>query len=257
MIIEEYLQQLTSRIHQILPEKLNSLYIIGSASFEDYIEHTSDLDIFGVTNAALSTPEKDQLEQSLKHNNFPCPAQGLDLVLMDKEQLRNPQPEPAYEFWYATGAHWPVESWAEGSSSEMLIFMELCRRHGKKIFDQGPPILFSKVNRSLILQAFQAILQWHKRCVLDDYHDPNGQNSVLNACRILKYVETNQFYSKTEGGNLVLRDEPDNWTVQNALSIRQNKGFSTISKADALHFIETVAGKLDLALEIEPGGRPR
>lgn len=240
-----YLKELVIRMTSVLKEKLNSLYLIGSASLGDYIEHRSDVDILGITNTTLTNFEKDQLAHILDFDRFPCPAEGLDMVLITQQNIEHIQPQPAYEFWFSTGAHWPKEQWEAGGNEEMLIFIEQCRQNGVKIYGNGPAIHFSIIDRKLVLKAFKKILLWHKKYILDEYHDPGGQNSVLNACRILMFVENNQFYSKTGGGKAFLKKYPDQLTVQKALSIRQNESGPKITAEEILEFLIFGEKKLD------------
>lgn len=249
MIQSEYIKKLVNRLNAVLLEKLNSLYIIGSTSFEDYIENKSDIDVFGITNESLTKFEKDQLEKILNNSNFPCPAAGLDIVLITKEHVEDINPKPDYEFWFSTGTNWPEEKWVASSSTEMLIFIESCRQNGIKVYGIQPSVKFQKVDTKLILNAFKQILRWHVNYVLDDFHDPNGQNSVLNACRILKYIETNKFYSKTNGGIEFLIGDPNNLTVQKALRIRQNESLEKITKEEILKFIKQAERRINQALK--------
>lgn len=257
MVHREYLKELADRVTSVLKEKLNSLYVIGSASLDDYIERRSDLDVLGITNSSLTISEKDQLEEVLGIESFPCPARGLDMVLLTRQSVEHMEPKPAYEFWFSTGRNWPKEKWETGQSSEMLIFMELCRKNGYKIYQKGPSVQFDHIGRDLILIAFQQILEWHKNYILDDYHDPGGQNSVLNACRIFNYIESNRFYSKTDGGKSALRNNPGNLTIQKALNIRQNADSQKITKEEILKFITSVEKQLQTALNQENIGEEK
>jgi hypothetical protein len=248
IIQSTYLKELTVKVHSVLKEKLISVYVIGSASFEDYIENKSDVDVFGITSTSLTNIEKEKLGEMLDHSNFPCPAKGLDIVFMTKQHVEDILPEPVYEFWFSTGAEWPQESWEAGSSTEMIVFIELCKQHGIQIYGEESSIQLGKTDKKLILNSFKEILLWHKRYILNSYHDPNGQNSVLNACRILKYLETNKFYSKTGGGKEFLRDEPTNLTVQKALRLRRKDNSELITREEILMLIERVERKLNEVL---------
>ena len=44
---------------------------------------------------------------------------------MTKQNIDDIKPEPAYEFWYSTGAGWPKEGWEKGVHSEMILYIEL------------------------------------------------------------------------------------------------------------------------------------
>jgi len=248
MIQSEYINELVNRLNLVLQKKLISLYIIGSTSFGDYIENRSDIDVFGITNSSLTTFEKDQLEKILNETKKTCLAAGLDIVLMTKQNVEVIKNKPSYEFWFSAGMNWPEERWSEGSSTEMLILIELCRQNGIKIYESEQSINFQKVDSKLILNALKQILHWQMGNLLDDFHDPKGQNSVLNACRILQYIETNRFHSKTNGGKQFLIREPSNLTVQKALRIRQNNSTENITEEEILRLIKQVERRIDQAL---------
>ena len=138
----------------------------------------------------------------------------------------------------------------------MLIFLELVRQIGDRIYAEGPPIGFGRINRELLMRAFRQILQWHKQYMLDDYHDPRGQNSVLNACRILLWAETNRLFSKTEGGEVFLKQYPANLLVQKALGIRRQQSAQEITEQEVREFIESVERAL-VTIEPEKGSRKK
>lgn len=250
MIAQNYFIGLLSRIVDILHEDLVGLYLTGSASLGDFITNKSDFDVIGVIESVITEENKNKLEQSLKHDNFPCPAEGLDIVFMTKENAKGIKQNPEYEFWYSTGANWPVISWDSGTSSEMSIFLELCRQHGIVIYGELPEKLISPINAKLLYLSFKEIIEWHRNHIFDEYHDPKGQNSVLNACRILKFVESKKWYSKTEGGNLYLQDYPESLAVKRALSIRGKNKEDKIEVNEILELLNKVENKLSEALEL-------
>lgn len=252
MVDDRYLDELVHRVTSILRGKLRALYVIGSTSLGDYIPERSDLDILGITSTVLTDGEKDRLANTLDQENLSCPADGLDMVLLAEPHIQEIKPEPFYEFWFSTGAKWPREDWSRGASSEMLIFLELARQNGVKIYEKGPPFELVKINRDLLGWAFGQILHWHKQYILDDYHDPRGQNSVLNACRILLWADTNKFFSKSQGGEAYRKRYPANLLVEKALSIRQQQNDRVITRQEVMEFIELVERKL-AAILLERG----
>lgn len=240
--VEDYRTRLVQRIYHVLGDGLLGLYQVGSACLGDYIPGKSDLDIVGVVRHALSIEQRNELAQGLDHASFPCPAKGLDLVLFMAESARLSVSEPSYEFWFATGASWHPENWESGQGTEMVIFLELCRRHGISLFGPSPERLIAPVALEYLLAAFQDMLEWHQTKVLDIFHDPRGQYSVLNACRVLAYVAEGQFLSKTAGGKWLLTQEPANRMVRTALTIRQGQANEAIDPAEIAVFLrQTIA----------------
>ena len=121
-----YLDELVQRMTSVLGGKLRVLYVIGSTSLGDYIRERSDLDILGITDAKLSDGEKDRLATTLDQENFPCPAEGLDIVLMARQEIKEIIPEPFYEFWFSTGAKWPQEKLEQWSEVGNVDFPRAC-----------------------------------------------------------------------------------------------------------------------------------
>lgn len=249
MTANEYFKGLLYRVQDILHEDLVGLYLIGSISLNDFIRSKSDFDVIGVVNKSITIKDKNKLEVSLNHENFPCPSKGLDIVLMTKENVTRVKQYPEYEFWYSTGEKWPLIHWESGANSEMSIFLELCRQHGIVIHGELPAKLISPVDTKLLYRSFQELIKWHRNYLFDEYHDPKGQNSVLNACRILKFVESKKLYSKTEGGNLYLQDNPKCLAVKRALAIRGQGKENKIERNEIVELLNNVEDKLNMALK--------
>ncbi|MCB9081832.1 MAG: DUF4111 domain-containing protein [Lewinellaceae bacterium] len=236
--VEDYRTKLAQRLYLLLGDGLLGLYQVGSACLGDYVPGKSDLDIVGVVRHPLSFEQGNELARGLDHSSFPCPAKGLDLVLFTAESAGSNVPEPTYEFWFATGASWHPENWETGRGTEMVIFLELCRRHGLTLFGPPPERLIASVAREYLLAAFQDMLEWHQTKVLDIFHDPRGQYSVLNACRVLAYVAEGQFLSKTAGGEWLLKQEPANAMVRQALTIRLGEANEDIDPDEITEFLQ-------------------
>ncbi|MCB0547317.1 MAG: DUF4111 domain-containing protein [Phaeodactylibacter sp.] len=218
--MDHYLQQLALKLKETLGNNLIGVYLIGSACLGAYQEGKSDLDVVGVLFNPLPDKQKEDLAEKLDHQHFPCPAKGLDLVLLTEDAVANITSAPPYEFWFATGASWRQEGWEAGKAKEMLIFIELCRRHGVILAGEDPRDFFAPIEKHLLADAFLEMLRWHQTKILDAFHDPEGQNSVLNACRVLAFLREGRLLSKSAGGEWLLAQEPGNETVKKALSIR-------------------------------------
>ena len=218
---KQYLHELSLKIRKTLGGQLIGLYQIGSACLGEYQKGKSDLDVVGVISNLLTDGDRNRLSRQLEHKSFACPAEGLDLYLFTKDQVAKVASEPHYEFGFTTGHNQTNGVWEKGQDAEMLIFFELCRKHGVVLFGVKPEALFAPVEKHKIVEAFLKIIRWHQTKILDPYHDPKGQNSVLNACRMLAFVKEDKWFSKSDGGKWFLSQEPNNELVKKALRIRQ------------------------------------
>ena len=215
-----YLEKIKNTLYLFFNTNLFGIYQIGSGTFNDFLPGKSDLDIVVVIDQQVNEKALDELAKLLDHQNIPCPAEGLDIVIFRKNSILHLVEEPHCEFWFATGEKWEQEDWEGAENREMLIFIELCRRNGKTLFGSSPQTYFPKVKRKWLLRAFHEMLVWHKGKILDPFHDPLGQNSILNACRVLAYFRTEDLLSKTAGGKWYLENVEKDKLVQSALSVR-------------------------------------
>ncbi len=244
MVTSEYLEQLKSKIQCVLGPNLVGLYQIGSSCMNDFRKGKSDLDIVGVLSSEIQRNQRNEISSTLDHKNFNCPAQGLDLILFTSSVVKGIVDEPRYEFWFSTGAGWITESSGPGRTSEMHIFLAQCKEHGLTLHGPEPGLYFAQREKKKILSAFLEMLKWHQTKILDDFHDPGGQNSVLNACRVLAYLAESNLISKTAGGEWFLKKYPDNNTVQKALSSRLENGDLQISESEITKLLDHVMAEL-------------
>jgi streptomycin 3"-adenylyltransferase len=250
MNTNEYLSQLSLKLQEKIGSNLIGLYLIGSACLGDYHASKSDLDIVGVLFDPLSNSQKNDLAKNLDSRFFPCPAKGLDLVLFAENAVKHITPKPSFEFWFSTGAGWPNERWESDCCKEMLIFLELCRQHGITLYGQDPNQIFATVDKRLLVETFLEMLEWHQTKILDVVHDPKGQHSILNACRILAFIHEDRLLSKSDGGRWLLYREADNDIVRKALEIREENHDLDISKKEIARFLMNVIIKVKQFLSL-------
>lgn len=236
-IVHNYLDQVQGICSEILGDNFIALYAQGSLALQDWRRGISDFDLVGVVESELKPGQPEKLAEVLDHNRTPVPANGTELLIVTRETAQKLVPVPAYEMWMYTGEEWPNELEIRQTDSELHIFFSILRQCGKDVL--GPPAreMFAQPPREWVLQAMREVLQFHLDKLLDDWWDPNGRNSVLNACRTWRYAKVGNFVSKTEGGEWVLQQEKIP-AVELAL---RNK---PVSHEEARAFVERVIGEL-------------
>ncbi|HMS98456.1 MAG TPA: DUF4111 domain-containing protein [Saprospiraceae bacterium] len=237
---DKYLKRLVSVLNVLLDSKLMSVYVIGSLCTGDFSGEESDIDVLAIVSRTLSENENVQLAEALNVNNLPCPTAGLDIVIITIEEATRLKAIPTYEFWYASGKNWPEQSWQRGANKEMLVFLELARCCGIKIYDSVEDVKPAMVPKTMIVKSFLEILAWHEVHILDSYHDPGGCNSVLNACRMLAFIKTNVFHSKTAGGHWFQKQYRSNKTVEKALKKKHDKKNEDCTETEIILFLQWI-----------------
>jgi len=218
--LRPYLAEVLRRLEDTLGENLEGLYIQGSCAHNAFREGLSDLDLIAICAEPLADNMKTEVNRCLLNSALPVPASGLELVVVTAESAKSADPAPAYELMILTGPNWPDSLETSGRASELLIDFGICRQKGIALKGPAPLDVFAEPDPLLVRQALVQAMTWHRAKILDTFHDPDGQNSILNACRALLYHSEGRFASKDEGGEWFLSARPGCTLVQSALAKR-------------------------------------
>lgn len=224
----------------MLGANLVGVYLQGSGAQGDYRQGKSDIDVLAIVSQPVPVQEKQQLCARLNHSALPVPATGLDFIIVTENTVRCPVETPQHELWFSTGETWETSVDTGGNTSEHLILFQTCRDHGRTLFGSQADQLFAQVPRPLLLNALIGVLQWHQARILDPFHDPAGQYSVLNACRAWRYAEVGRLVSKSEGGAWVIAKEPQTTLARDALAIRRGEPSRPLEQEEIRSFLNRV-----------------
>lgn len=240
----QYLIELTSRCRDVLGRNLMGLYLQGSGAQGDYQQGKSDIDIIGIVSQPLSDQEKEDVCGRLEHSSLSVPAAGLDFLVFTQNAAQNPITSPNHELWFSTGETWKTSVEKHGDTTEHLIVFATCRERSRTLLGPEANELFAPVPRHLLLTALIDVLKWHQGRILDSFHDPGGQYSVLNACRAWQCAKEGQLSSKTDGALWVLSKEPQNTLVRDALALRRGERSQPLNAMEIQRFLGRVTGAL-------------
>ena len=180
-----YLDELVVRLREILGGNLVGVYAGGSWALGGYEPPGSDLDVAVVVEEPQADEVLDQMVLSLRHEAFPCPARGLELVVYTEESAADATTEPGFELNLNTGAGLTFRADREPQSGErhwFAIDRSVLARHGIALF--GPPAaeVFAPVAREDLGPVLADVLRWYQR------EAPESQDAVLNAGRSLRFM---------------------------------------------------------------------
>jgi hypothetical protein len=178
-----------------LGDALVGVYLAGSGALGGYVHLRSDVDVAVVSRTPLSRDDKEELVAALRHEAFPCPARGLELVV------------------YAQGSGVPELNLNSGERMEFLATFEpgedsphwfvldraILRARGHALTGPPPAEAFLAPSEEEILDALATGLQWYR----DRPQEPRD-DAVLNAVRTRAYLETGRWASKAEAAELLL-----------------------------------------------------
>lgn len=241
--VSEYHRELVRRLRGILGERLLGVYAAGSFGLGDFDPDRSDLDVFAVCRGTVTTDEKRTIVAELRHESLPCPARGLEFVLYPETVARTPSADAGFALNLNTGAKIAFRVDEEPGSVERHWFpldRALVRTGGTALLGPPPAELFAPIPRPLLAPVVEEALAWH----LVPGHS-GDDDTVLNACRSLRWLREDVWTSKSEAGAWALEHVDDRDLVVAALANRDRS--ARLGRERVARFVEHVIAELDAA----------
>lgn len=159
-----YLGLLTQRLQGVLDESLRGVYLTGSAAVGAYRQGKSDVDVLVVAEPA----ERGSMElivERCSHEQLPCPATKLELVVYEPAALADPGERPRWSLNLDTGATEHHVGFDPGAEPAHWFVLDLAfaRRHA--VARLGPPAaeLIGDPGDDAVRAAFRDLVDWYRR----------------------------------------------------------------------------------------------
>ena len=180
-----YLAELVEKLQEILGASLVGVYAGGSWALGGYEPPDSDLDVAVVIREPLSDDGADRLVAAFRHEAFPCPARGLELVVYTRQSAANATTDPGFELNLNTGARLTSRADREPQPGERHWFAvdrSVLAAHGIALL--GPPAaeVFAQIAADDLRPVLVDVLRWYER------EAPESDEAILNAGRSLRFV---------------------------------------------------------------------
>jgi len=180
-----YLDELVRRLQELLGPELVGVYAGGSWALDGYEPGRSDLDVAVVIRKPLTDEVADRIVAELRHEAFPCPARGLELVVYTKKVAGTPTVAPGFELNLNTGARLTFRADREPQPGERHWFAvdrSVLAAHGIALL--GPPAaqVFAPIAVDDLRPVLADVLLWYER------EAPESDDAILNAGRALRFA---------------------------------------------------------------------
>ena len=220
MTVRNYHLELTRRLATLLGDRLLGVYAAGSFGLEDFDHARSDLDVFAVSRQPVSHEEKLAIVARLRHEALPCPARGLEFVLYPEETARVPTNEAGFLLNLNTGpaVAFRVDERPGGVERHWFpLDRAIVRESGVALLGPPPAQLFAAIPRALLRPVVRQALLWHL-----EPGRSGDDDSVLNACRSLRWLRSGVWSSKSEAGAWAIDAAIEPELVADALANRRS-----------------------------------
>ena len=208
-----YLEEVRRRVGEIVDAI--GVYVGGSVALEGYQSGHSDLDVAVVTPDPLAWPVKDAFVSRLRHEALACPARGLELVVYSAEDAASTSVAPSFQLNLNTGAGMRSRVDFDPQPADghwFAIDRAILREHGVVLEGAPPRDVFGEIPRRFLLSVVAESLRWF----VDN--EASTTDTVLNACRALRFASTGEWSSKPSAGRWALDQVTDRDVVQAALA---------------------------------------
>jgi len=168
----------------------------------------------------LEAARRDAVER-VRHEAFPCPARGLELVLYSAAAVAVPTPEPAFELNLNTGREMATRIDFLPDRSEQHWFAldrAILAAHGVPLAGAPDTRAFAPLPRTLVLALLAESLRWYLR------ESAPADDAVLNACLALRYREDGTLTSKPSAVAWAIANVDDPALVESAVQARGGHG---------------------------------
>jgi hypothetical protein len=188
-----YLAELVEKLQGSLGASLVGVYAGGSWALGGYEPPDSDLDVAVVIREPLSDEAADRLVAGLRHEAFPCPARGLELVVYTRESAASATTDPGFELNLNTGARLTFRADREPQPGErhwFAIDRSLLAARGIALL--GPPAaaVFAPIAADDLRPVLTDVLRWYGR------EAPESDDAILNAGRSLRFARDGAWLPK-------------------------------------------------------------
>ena len=206
--VDDYLAGLAQTCHERLGDDLVGVYAGGSLALDGYRPGRSDIDVAVVVRDTLDDATKRALVEPLKHENLPCPARGLELVVYASDVAASGRVDPGFEVELNTGARMdfratldPGARPPQDGSFWYAVDRSILADHGRSV--GGPPagVVFASPADWDLAGLLAESLRWHLASPAAATDD-----AVLNACRAVHRVRSGRWLSKAAAGAAVVFD---------------------------------------------------
>ena len=137
------------------------MFLTGSAAVGAYREGSSDLDVLVAVDGA-SRAGLERVVATCAHEVLPCPAEKLELVVYEVEELAAPHVPPRWSLNFDTGKATHQVDWdpATQPSHWFVLDLAFASRHAQALYGSA---VIGEPPRVAVSRAFDELLEWFEK----------------------------------------------------------------------------------------------
>jgi hypothetical protein len=216
-----YLTSVVDRLRAVLGDALIAVYPTGSLALDGYVPGRSDLDLIAVVEGQPPAPVLRTVAGRLAHEELPCPATGLELVVYTRHAVADGGVEAGYALDLNTGRELPPKVSLdpdEGLSFWYPIDRSITYQSDLALTGASPRTLLTPARFEVLLPVVVESVRAHAGVVAPDAVTPDAvtpdavtpddDNAVLNGCRAMRFGAERRWYAKPSAARWALDAAP-------------------------------------------------
>ncbi len=212
--ITDILQRILLACRGIFQDNLTGVYVHGSLAFGCFRWESSDIDFLIVVKEAPSLREKMGWIESLLALEPFCPAKGLEMsVVLEKDCREFTYPPPFllhFSKMHEEACRKNIEAFClrmQGTDKDLAAHFAVTRKMGITLWGQEASSLFEPVP----VEAFWDSIKNDILC-LEREIKKQPVYLILNACRVMAFLEEGRILSKEQGAFWGMEHLPEIYT---------------------------------------------
>ena len=244
--VAQFGHQIVDGLARTLGTDLVGVYFVGSVALGGYVPGESDIDIAAVSDSALTDALRQSVAAAVVDVSATCPARGVEFTLYRREAAGSRPSGADFEVNANGGPRMPTAVHLDSTSEPGFWYvLDRAIAHRSGLAISGPPSreIFADVPRSVLLQAMQDSVAWHRA------NEKATLYSVLNACRAWRFAAVDVLGSKLEGAAWARARWPDTRVIDAAVALRRGED-ATLDETGVDALLGSVADRLREAAEL-------
>jgi len=206
--------EVAARLAGVLGPELVGVYLLGSLALGGYEPGRSDVDVAAFVARPLSAADKNAVAAAVRHEELPCPARKLELVVYRRGCA------PAFELNLNTGAAQSLSvSFDPADLPRFWFVLDVAIARSSATALLGPPaaeIFPAQAHHAIDEAALEA-----SRWLIANGGPPD--DVVLNACRTRRFLDEGIWSSKVAAGAWAVARGGAAPVVEAAMALRRGK----------------------------------
>ncbi len=209
--VKKVLEELSNFFQEVLGRNLVGIYLHGSLAMGCFNPASSDIDIIAVIKGKLSLQAKNKLQAGIRLSSKKYPQNEFEISVVKQDVLRKFKYPTPFEFHFSKSSKNVSAKNNTGYDNDLVAHFAMVKKRGLCLYGKPIRSIFPNIPKKYFLKSIAQDAKWsaeNVRKAKEKGKCPVPTYAVLNFCRAIAFIRSNEFFSKKEGGEWGLKHLP-------------------------------------------------